>query len=165
MPERAGVLVVGGGIVGAGVARDAAMRGLRVGLVDRYDFAFGTSGRSSRLLHGGLRYLAQGRIGLVRQASREKKTLARIAPHDPGGVVDLQSGQQAGRGEERTVRVVAAGEIIGYVGSSGNARGDHLHFETRLGDDATNPYPLVKAACSRELFSELPWVSPRLPLF
>src|SRR5688500_3122790 len=75
------VLVVGGGIVGSGVARDAAMRGLRTLLVDRYDFAFGTSSRSSRLLHGGLRYLAQGRIGLVREASIEKVILHRIAPH------------------------------------------------------------------------------------
>lgn len=75
------VLVVGGGIVGAGIARDAAMRGLRVGLVEQYDFASGTSSRSSRLLHGGLRYLAQGRIGLVREASLEKRILHRIAPH------------------------------------------------------------------------------------
>jgi glycerol-3-phosphate dehydrogenase len=75
------VLVIGGGIVGAGVARDAAMRGLRVGLVEQYDFASGTSSRTSRMLHGGLRYLAQGRIGLVRQAGREKAILARIAPH------------------------------------------------------------------------------------
>src|SRR4051812_43312532 len=75
------VLVIGGGIVGAGVARDAAMRGLKVALVERNDFAFGTSSRSSRLLHGGLRYLAQGRIGLVREASIEKLILHRIAPH------------------------------------------------------------------------------------
>src|SRR5437763_3937654 len=75
------VLVVGGGIVGAGVARDAAMRGLRVGLVDQQDFAAGTSSRSSRLLHGGLRYLEQGRIGLVHEASVEKKTVQKIAPH------------------------------------------------------------------------------------
>lgn len=75
------VLIVGGGIVGAGVARDAAMRGLRAALVDRHDFAFGTSSRSSRLLHGGLRYLAQGRLGLVHEASVEKCTLHRIAPH------------------------------------------------------------------------------------
>lgn len=75
------VLIIGGGIVGAGIARDAAMRGLRVGLVEQFDFAFGTSSRSSRLLHGGLRYLAQGRIGLVREASREKRILHRIAPH------------------------------------------------------------------------------------
>lgn len=83
------LLVVGGGIVGSGVARDAAMRGLRVGLVDQQDFAAGTSSRSSRLLHGGLRYLEQGRIGLVREASVEKKTIHHIAPHlaEPLGFV------------------------------------------------------------------------------
>jgi glycerol-3-phosphate dehydrogenase len=75
------VLVIGGGIVGSGVARDAAMRGLTVGLVDQADFAGGTSSRSSRLLHGGLRYLEQGRVGLVHEASVEKKTVQRIAPH------------------------------------------------------------------------------------
>lgn len=75
------LLVIGGGIVGSGVARDAAMRGLRVGLVEQDDFASGTSSRSSRLLHGGLRYLEQGRIGMVRNSSREKICLARIAPH------------------------------------------------------------------------------------
>src|SRR6187455_3346907 len=75
------VLVVGGGIVGAGVARDAAMRGLRTAIVEQADFASGTSSRSSRLLHGGLRYLAQGRIALVREASREKRVIGHIAPH------------------------------------------------------------------------------------
>src|SRR3954471_9961533 len=79
--EPVDLLVIGGGIVGSGVARDAAMRGLRTLLVDKYDFAFGTSSRSSRLLHGGLRYLAQGRIGLVREASVEKVIIHRIAPH------------------------------------------------------------------------------------
>src|SRR3984885_335432 len=75
------VLIIGGGIVGSGIARDAAMRGLRVGLVEQHDFAFGTSSRSSRLLHGGIRYLAQGRIGLVHEASVEKKIIHQIAPH------------------------------------------------------------------------------------
>jgi glycerol-3-phosphate dehydrogenase len=75
------LLVVGGGIVGAGVARDAAQRGLRTLLVDQRDFASGTSSRSSRLLHGGIRYLAQGRVGLVWEASREKNAVAYIAPH------------------------------------------------------------------------------------
>lgn len=67
--------------MGAGVARDAAQRGLRVALLDQHDFAYGTSSRSSRLLHGGLRYLAQGRIRLVREASLEKRIISRIAPH------------------------------------------------------------------------------------
>jgi glycerol-3-phosphate dehydrogenase len=75
------LLVIGGGIVGSCVARDAAMRGLRTGLVEQHDFAFGTSSRSSRLLHGGIRYLAQGKIGLVREASIEKTVLHQIAPH------------------------------------------------------------------------------------
>jgi len=83
------VLVIGGGIVGSGIARDAAQRGLRTALVDRHDFAFGTSSRSTRLLHGGLRYLEQGRVGLVREASLEKQILRDIAPHlgDPLGFV------------------------------------------------------------------------------
>jgi glycerol-3-phosphate dehydrogenase len=75
------VLIIGGGIVGAGAARDAALRGLKVALVEQHDFAAGTSSRSSRLLHGGLRYLAQGRIGLVHEASVEKKVIHHIAPH------------------------------------------------------------------------------------
>lgn len=75
------LIVIGGGIVGAGVARDAGLRGLQTLLVEQNDFASGTSSRSSRLLHGGLRYLAQGHIGLVREASREKMVLHRIAPH------------------------------------------------------------------------------------
>src|SRR6267142_2436439 len=75
------IFVVGGGIVGSGIARDAALRGLRVGLIDQHDFAFGASSRSSRLLHGGMRYLAQGRLGLVREASVEKKIIHHIAPH------------------------------------------------------------------------------------
>jgi glycerol-3-phosphate dehydrogenase len=75
------LLIIGGGIVGAGIARDAALRGLKTAVVEQHDFAFGTSSRSSRLLHGGLRYLAQGRIGLVHEASVEKKIVHHIAPH------------------------------------------------------------------------------------
>jgi glycerol-3-phosphate dehydrogenase len=75
------VLVIGGGITGAGVARDAAMRGLRVALVEQSDFASGTSSRSSRLVHGGVRYLEHGQVGLVFESSRERRTLLRIAPH------------------------------------------------------------------------------------
>ena len=79
--EPLDVLVIGGGIVGSGVARDAAMRGLRTAIVEQADFASGTSSRSSRLLHGGIRYLAQGRVGLVWEASSEKRVIGHIAPH------------------------------------------------------------------------------------
>jgi glycerol-3-phosphate dehydrogenase len=75
------VLVIGGGITGCGVARDASMRGLSVALVERDDFASGTSGRSSRLIHGGIRYLEQGRLHLVYESIRERQTLLAIAPH------------------------------------------------------------------------------------
>ena len=75
------LLVVGGGITGAGVARDAALRGLRVALVEKDDYASGTSSRSSRLVHGGVRYLEHGELGLVFESSRERRTLQRIAPH------------------------------------------------------------------------------------
>jgi glycerol-3-phosphate dehydrogenase len=78
---RYDVLVIGGGITGAGVARDAAMRGLRTALVERSDFASGTSSRSSRLIHGGLRYLEHAWLHLVFESSRERRTLIRIAPH------------------------------------------------------------------------------------
>ncbi|MBI1809071.1 MAG: glycerol-3-phosphate dehydrogenase/oxidase [Gemmatimonadetes bacterium] len=78
--ERFDVLVIGGGITGAGVARDAALRGLRTALVERDDFASGTSSRSSRLVHGGVRYLEHGYLHLVFEASRERRTLLHIAP-------------------------------------------------------------------------------------
>lgn len=78
---RFDVLVIGGGITGAGVARDAAMRGLRTALVEQHDFGSGTSSRSSRLIHGGLRYLEHGWLHLVFESSRERRTLIRIAPH------------------------------------------------------------------------------------
>lgn len=79
--EAFDVLVIGGGVTGAGVARDAAMRGLKVALVEAQDFASGTSSRSSKMIHGGLRYLAQGDLGLVREAASERKAVERIAPH------------------------------------------------------------------------------------
>ena len=78
---RLDVLVVGGGIVGSGAALDAATRGLRVGLVERDDIAIGTSSRSSRLIHGGLRYLEQYRFGLVREALTERSRILDLAPH------------------------------------------------------------------------------------
>jgi len=79
--EAFDVLVVGGGITGAGVALDAAARGLRVALVERADFASGTSSKSSKLIHGGLRYLQQGDVALVYEALYERQRLLRNAPH------------------------------------------------------------------------------------
>ena len=76
------VLVVGGGVVGTGVALDAVTRGLSVGLVEARDFGAGTSSRSSKLIHGGLRYLEHLNVGLVREALAERSLLLGvIAPH------------------------------------------------------------------------------------
>src|SRR5947209_11424820 len=75
------VIIIGAGINGAGIARDAAMRGLSVLLLDKADVGSGTSGWSTRLIHGGLRYLEHGEIGLVRESLREREVLLRIAPH------------------------------------------------------------------------------------
>ena len=79
--RRLDVLVVGGGITGVGIARDAALRGWSVALVDKTDFAFGTSSRSSKIVHGGVRYLEYGHFLLVRESARERRVLRSIAPH------------------------------------------------------------------------------------
>jgi glycerol-3-phosphate dehydrogenase len=79
--RRFDVLVGGGGITGVGVARDAALRGMSVALVERDDFASGTSSRSSRLVHGGLRYLEHGHLHLVFESSLERRRLLELAPH------------------------------------------------------------------------------------
>lgn len=78
--DRFDVVVVGGGMAGAGVARDLALRGLSVALVEKGDFASGTTSRSSKLIHGGLRYLELGDFGLVRESLREREILAHLAP-------------------------------------------------------------------------------------
>jgi len=78
---RFDLLVIGGGIVGAGIARDASLRGLRVALIDKADFASGTSSRSSKLIHGGLRYLEQLNFRLVAESCRERSLLRELAPH------------------------------------------------------------------------------------
>lgn len=75
------LLVIGGGITGCGIARDAALRGLSVALVEKNDFASGTSSRSSRLIHGGVRYLEHAQLHLVFESSAERRRLLRLAPH------------------------------------------------------------------------------------
>ena len=79
--EPVDVLVIGGGITGAGIARDAALRGFRTAVVDKGDLGGGTSSLSSRLIHGGIRYLEQGEFRLVFEASHERRVLLGIAPH------------------------------------------------------------------------------------
>src|SRR3569832_3024306 len=79
--SRFDVAVIGGGATGLGGALDAAARGFSVVLLESLDFAKGTSSRATKLVHGGVRYLAQGNIGLVREALRERGRLLKNAPH------------------------------------------------------------------------------------
>ena len=79
--DRFDLIVIGGGIVGTGIARDASLRGLRTLLVEKEDFAYGTTSRSTRLIHGGLRYLRMLEFKLVKQDLFEREVLLHIAPH------------------------------------------------------------------------------------
>src|SRR5881227_3470559 len=79
--ERFDLVVIGGGITGAGVALDASSRGYSVALVEQADFASETSSRSSKLIHGGLRYLLRFDLGLVREALLERQLMVKLAPH------------------------------------------------------------------------------------
>ena len=122
------LLVVGGGITGAGTALDAATRGLRVGLVEARDLAAGTSSASSKLIHGGLRYLEMGDIGLVREGLRERELLlTRVAPHLVAPVPFLWP--LTGRGWERAY--LGAGLLL-YDGIGG-ARSVPRHRHLGLG--------------------------------
>src|SRR6476659_1208166 len=75
------IIIIGGGATGLGCAVDAASRGYKTLLLEKYDFAKGTSSRSTKLIHGGVRYLAQGNLPLVREALQERGLLRRNAPH------------------------------------------------------------------------------------
>src|SRR6266571_3664190 len=118
------VLVIGGGITGAGIAHDAAARGLSVALVEKDDFAAGTSGRSSRLVHGGLRYLEHREFGLVRESLRERGILFRLAPHLIRPVpMYMLAGDLRSRATYRAglaaYELLAAGRNVGYHRSVG----------------------------------------------
>ena len=104
--EEYDLLVIGGGITGAGILLEAARRGLSALLVEQRDFAWGTSSRSSKLVHGGLRYLAQGHLKLTREALHEREALLRDAP----GLVERQGFAFADYGaSKRKRRTMLAG--------------------------------------------------------
>jgi glycerol-3-phosphate dehydrogenase len=102
--RRFDVLVIGGGITGCGVAREAAMRGLEVAMVEARDIAAATSSRSAKLIHGGSRYLAQGQVGVVREAAVERRTLRQIAPH-----LSLNNPMVVLAGSRHSLRLLRAG--------------------------------------------------------
>ncbi len=166
--DRFDVLVIGGGITGAGIALDAASRGLSVALVEKDDFAAGTSGRSSRLVHGGLRYLEQREFGLVRESLRERGILFRLAPHlvRPVPMYMLADGlrrRATYRAGLTAYELLAAGRNIGYhrsvsaaqvraaipgaggPGQSGGRARGFRYFECQV-DDARLTIEVARAA-------------------
>ncbi len=167
------VVVVGAGITGAGCALDAATRGLRVALIDRGDFASGTSSKSSKMVHGGLRYLQQGEIGLVYEALAERQRLLRNAPHlvrimphliplfGSGGVIpkklskafgsalwtyDLTGGARIGKLHQR----ISADEALERAPTLNAEKlgGAYLYYDA-LTDDARLTLTLARTAASR----------------
>ncbi|MEA2703232.1 MAG: glycerol-3-phosphate dehydrogenase, partial [Actinomycetota bacterium] len=131
------VLVVGGGITGAGVALDAASRGLRTALVERDDFASGTSSHSSKLVHGGLRYLNQKEFGLVTQSLAERQRLLANAPHlvrRMPFVFPVYGGAAAARG---------VGAALWAYDVAGGARIGHVHRKITA-EDALSRVPALR---------------------
>lgn len=164
--ETFDLIVIGGGITGAGIAREAAMLGLNVALMEKEDFAAGTSSKSSKLVHGGLRYLKFLKFGLVYEASNERRILGSIAPHlvEPllfviplyvGGVnsyVEMKAGMLlydllSRFRNIRTHRMVGAGEAL--LTERGirkdQLRGAALYYDRRA-DDARLTLSTVRSA-------------------
>ncbi len=168
--ERFDLLVIGGGITGAGVALDAATRGLKVALVERNDWAAGTSSKSSKLVHGGLRYLNQRDYRLVYEALRERQRLRRNAPHlvhmlpfliplfGKGGFVDprlakalnwvlwlydLTGGWRIGKFHKRIDAPVALGHLP--ILKPDRVQGGFIYYDAQT-DDARLTLSIVKTA-------------------
>ncbi|HEV2819343.1 MAG TPA: glycerol-3-phosphate dehydrogenase/oxidase [Solirubrobacteraceae bacterium] len=171
------VLVVGGGVTGAGAALDAASRGLSVALLERRDLATGTSRWSSKLVHGGLRYLAQGRVGLAWESARERATLTKVtAPHlvralpfltpmrgrrvSPPPALATEAGVRfgdamralAGTSRRRlpSVRRISAAEATLWAPAlaAQGLRGALLHWDGQLEDDARLVVALARTAAA-----------------
>ena len=158
------VLVVGAGITGAGVALDAASRGYRVGMVERADVASGTSSKSSKLVHGGLRYLATGDVAMVLEGVRERERLRRAAPHlvRPLGfvvptdtaldVAMMRVGLLAydamalGRGARSHRRLSQQEVLLDAPGLARGARAGGFRYDDAQTDDARLTLAIVQAA-------------------
>ncbi len=172
--EVVDLLVIGGGVTGAGIALDAAARGLSVALVEARDLAFGTSRWSSKLVHGGLRYLAKGEVGLAHESAVERGILmTRTAPHlsralpqlfplheqiSRGGAAIVMSGLRAGDALRRAARTpsallpgprrVSGPEALALAPGlrTRGLRGGLLSFDGQLTDDARLVVALARTA-------------------
>jgi glycerol-3-phosphate dehydrogenase len=145
--ETFDLLVVGGGITGATLAWDASLRGLKVALVDKGDFAMATTSASSKLIHGGLRYLKNGEVGLVRESLRERRILQKIAPHLVWPIPFLMPTHKKG-GNKRWM--IKAGMMV-Y---------DTLSWDRSNLDDPERRIPGHCMLSSRQVLEEEPVVAP-----
>ena len=146
--EQFDVLVIGGGVTGAGAALDAASRGLKVALVEARDLAAGTSSRSSKLIHGGLRYLEQLELHLVHEALTERGLLStRLAPHLVRPVpilVPLPAGNPVARSWHRAYYGLGVAAYDAFAGVFGTGRGMPLHRHLSR-DGARRLFPSLRA--------------------
>lgn len=141
------VLVIGGGIHGGFVAWDAALRGLRVALIERDDFGSATSANSLKTVHGGLRYLQDGDLGLVRKMIRERKAYLKIAPHL---VHPLPCLMPTYKELKKNKLLLTPGLIIN----------DLIGFDRNMGQDEASRLPNSKPVSKSELFAKLPGLKP-----
>jgi glycerol-3-phosphate dehydrogenase len=157
------VVVIGGGITGAGVALDAASRGYSVALLERGDYAVGTSSRSSKMVHGGLRYLQNFDLGLVREALLERQLMVRLAPH----LVYPTPFLVAALGEERRDRKLGLGLNMYDVMATtraGRSRRERRAARDRAEEDESYWSPDRHRTIDREEVLELvPALAPREP--
>jgi glycerol-3-phosphate dehydrogenase len=154
------VVVIGGGITGAGVALDAAARGYSVALLERGDYALGTSSRSSKMVHGGLRYLQNFDLGLVREALLERQLMVRLAPH----LVYPTPFLVASLGEERRDRKLGLG--LNMYDVMATTRGGRSRRERRAREEAEDSYwsPDRHRTIDRdEVLDLVPALGPREP--
>jgi glycerol-3-phosphate dehydrogenase len=163
--ESFDLVVVGGGITGAGVARDASLRGIRVALLEQGDFANGTSSRSSKIIHGGVRYLEYLQLGMVRESALERSVLRRIAPHlvhalpflypvfAGESLLKVRMGLRlfdfmaGARGDERSVRLDAGGTRERLPGLRDPLKGAVLYPEF-ITDDARFTFANIASAAA-----------------
>jgi glycerol-3-phosphate dehydrogenase len=161
--KRFEVVVIGGGITGAGVALDAASRGYSVALLERGDYAVGTSSRSSKMVHGGLRYLQNFDLGLVREALLERQLMVRLAPH----LVYPTPFLVAALGEERRDRKLGLGlNMYDVMATTRAGRSRRERRAGRKGDEADDSYwsPDRHRTIDRDEVLELvPALAPREP--
>jgi glycerol-3-phosphate dehydrogenase len=142
------VLFVGGGVTGAAAAYDAAQRGLRVGLVEKRDFGWATSSATSKLIHGGLRYLKNLEFGLVRESLRERRVLTMIAPHLVAPTPFLVPTY---RGTSNNFPMIAAGMLLYEM----------LSFDKAWLEDHARQAPSFRLLTKRGVLAEEPGVDPR----